>query len=772
MAKPLQLLLVEDNPDDAEILLRELRRAGYEPIWQRVETEADFVARLAGPLELILSDYSLPTFSGLRAAQLLRASGRDIPFILVSGMVGEEVAVEAMKCGATDYLLKDRIARLGSAVERALQQKRLRDEHNITELALAEEAVHRRFLLEQAKDGIYMIDEGFQVVEANPSFASMLGYAPDETLRLHPWDWDLVHSTREKFQTVWPELPASHGTYETQIRRKDGSVFDAEISYNVARWNSQKQLFHICRDITERKRAQANLQESEERFRQLAENINEVFWMTDPGKKQMLYISPAYETIWGRTCESLYAQPQSWLDSVHPDDLERVLQAAMVQQVQGTFDEKYRILRPDRSVRWIRDRAFPVRNEAGQVLRLVGVAEDITNHQQLEEQLRQSQKMEAVGQLAGGVAHDFNNILAVIQMQADLLKALGELSPAQVESADEIGKAVQRAMGLTRQLLVFSRREAMQPRDIDLNESITQMTKMLHRILGEDIGMHFEFASQPLLIHADPGMMDQVLMNLAVNSRDAMPGGGELIIETSAVEFDEFAVSQSPEARMGSFVCLSVSDNGCGIPAAILPQIFEPFFTTKDVGKGTGLGLATVFGIVQQHRGWIDVYSEIGQGTTFRIYLPRLEKFSTLKPAQSTLETVSSGNETILVVEDEAPLRLILCTALERCGYRIHQAASGLAALEVWREHKNKISLLLTDMVMPHGMNGHDLATRLTAEKPSLKVIYCSGYVADAAGQDLSLNEGLNFLQKPFNLQNLTQTVRDSLDRINPAIKS
>ena len=312
----------------------------------------------------------------------------------------------------------------------------------------------------------------------------------------------------------------------------------------------------------------------------------------------------------------------------------------------------------------------------------------------------------------------------------------------------------------------------MQPRDIDLNESITQMTKMLHRILGEDIGMHFEFASQPLLIHADPGMMDQVLMNLAVNSRDAMPGGGELIIETSAVEFDEFAVSQSPEARMGSFVCLSVSDNGCGIPAAILPQIFEPFFTTKDVGKGTGLGLATVFGIVQQHRGWIDVYSEVGQGTTFRIYLPRLEKFSTLKPAQSTLETVSSGNETILVVEDEAPLRLILCTALERCGYRIHQAASGLAALEVWREHKNKISLLLTDMVMPHGMNGHDLATRLTAEKPSLKVIYCSGYVADAAGQDLSLNEGLNFLQKPFNLQNLTQTVRDSLDRINPAIKS
>src|SRR5260221_8530993 len=379
------------------------------------------------------------------------------------------------------------------------------------------------------------------------------------------------------------------------------------------------------------KRRTADLKQSEERFRQLAENINEVFWLTEPDKNRLVYVSPAYEQIWARTCESLYRAPDIWLETIHPEDRARIKQAAQAKQTLGTYDETYRIIRPDGSIRWIRDRAFPVRGTKGEVIRIVGVARDITAHRQLEEQFRQSQKMEAIGQLAGGVAHDFNNILAVIQMQADLLKDEAGIASSQLESADEIIKATQRAADLTRQLLLFGRRQSMQLHHLNLNEVVTNMAKMLQRLLGGHIRMQFKLAPQPLLINADASMMDQILLNLAVNSRDAMPKGGDLVIETSAVEFDEFSAVQSPQARPGLFVCLSVSDTGTGIPPEILPRIFEPFFTTKEIGKGTGLGLATVFGIVQQHKGWINVYSEVGRGTTVRVYLPRLARISDQK---------------------------------------------------------------------------------------------------------------------------------------------
>jgi CheY-like chemotaxis protein len=382
----------------------------------------------------------------------------------------------------------------------------------------------------------------------------------------------------------------------------------------------------------------------------------------------------------------------------------------------------------------------------------------------MEEQFRQLQKMDAIGQLAGGVAHDFNNILAVIQMQSDLLKAGGNLSPAQLEFAEEIGTATQRAAALTRQLLLFSRKEVLQLRDLDLNQSINNMTKMLWRILGEDIQMQFKFAMQSLFIHADAGMMDQVLMNLAVNARDAMPKGGRLIIETSTVEFDESVLGQSAHARPGSFVCLSVSDTGCGIPAENLPRIFDPFFTTKDVGKGTGLGLATVFGIVQQHQGWIHVYSEPGHGTTFRIYLPRLVKMDQQKPEQPALTSMRGGNETILLVEDDAFLRASVRRALSQLGYRVLETINGNEALEAWRQHHDGIHLLLTDLVMPGGMTGKDLAGRLLTENPKLKVIYASGYSAEVAGKDFPLEEGVNFLAKPFQTFKLAQTVRQKLD--------
>jgi PAS domain S-box-containing protein len=406
----------------------------------------------------------------------------------------------------------------------------------------------------------------------------------------------------------------------------------------------------------------------------------------------------------------------------------------------------------------------PVKDSSGKIVGASKIAHDITARRKLEEQFRQSQKMEGIGQLAGGVAHDFNNILAIIEMQSGLLKGSGGLSAEQSEFADEISITVQRAAALTRQLLLFSRREVFQPRDMDLNESVANTTKMLKRILGENVQIQIKLSSQPMFIHADASMMDQILLNLVVNARDAMPNGGQLIIETSGVEFDEFAVTQSPQARVGSFVRLNVSDSGCGIPPEILPKIFEPFFTTKDVGKGTGLGLATVFGIVQQHQGWINVYSEVNHGTTFRVYLPRLGKNGSAKTSPSVLTTTSGGNETILLVEDDPSLRASVRKALSQLGYRILEAPTGVKALEVWKQNSGEIRLLLTDLVMPDKMTGKDLAQRILQENPGLKVIYMSGYSAEVVGKDFPLKEGVNFLTKPFQASKLAQTIRDSLD--------
>ena len=411
--------------------------------------------------------------------------------------------------------------------------------------------------------------------------------------------------------------------------------------------------------------------------------------------------------------------------------------------------------------------ASPIRDATGKTIGVSKVARDITQRRTLEAQFRQAQKLEGIGQLAAGVAHDFNNMLAVIQLQASLLKAGEGLSSQQLESASEIEKATERAANLTRQLLLFSRRQTMQLRDLDLNQSINDMTKMLRRTLGETIQVQFKFAMQPLFMHADAGMLDQVLMNLAVNAHDAMPKGGLLIIETSAVEFDESVRAQSPLARSGSFVCLSVGDTGCGIPPENLPRIFEPFFTTKDVGKGTGLGLATVFGIVQQHQGWINVYSEVGRGTIFRIYLPRLAAKSGQESGQPALATVRGGKETILLVEDEGALRSSMHKALLQLGYHVLESVSGGEALKVWEQHRNRIDLLVTDMVMPGGVTGKDLAERFLKENPKLKVIYTSGYSVELAGRDFPLEEGVNFLAKPFGADKLAQTVREKLDANN-----
>ncbi|HTZ21799.1 MAG TPA: ATP-binding protein [Opitutaceae bacterium] len=395
---------------------------------------------------------------------------------------------------------------------------------------------------------------------------------------------------------------------------------------------------------------------------------------------------------------------------------------------------------------------------------IVIIIRNNTERKRLEEQLRQSQKMEAFGQLAGGVAHDFNNILTVIQGNVSLLQA-PQLSAADRAAAiSETLRAAERAGNLTRQLLTFSRRQPIQLRDTDANEIVANMTRMLQRIIGEHIILETRYAPGGAPVRADSGMLEQALMNLAVNSRDAMPEGGRLTLETAAITLTAADVLNRPKARPGAFVRLRVIDTGCGIAPEYRSHLFEPFFTTKEVGKGTGLGLATVFGIVEQHAGWIEVESQTGAGTTFSLFLPRLP-YSLMELAQSSPPpSVRGGSETILVVEDEASVRGLMCRLLERHGYRVLAAESGAAALAVWREHRASIDLLVTDMVMPGGIGGRELANHLRAEKPSLKVIHCSGYTDEMLGPDSPLRDTRSFLAKPFDHPAFLRRVRECLD--------
>ena len=511
-------------------------------------------------------------------------------------------------------------------------------------------------------------------------------------------------------------------------------------------------------------RTQAALQESEQRFRELAESVEEVFWLTDADRNQIIYISPAYEKIWGRTCASLYGSPRIWLETIHPDDRARIASAVETKPARGDYDETYRILRPDGTVRWIHERAFPVRGATGEIIRVVGTAEDITERRQLEEHLRQSQKMEAIGQLAGGVAHDFNNILAVIMMQVELTAMTEQLPEPVEEGLGQIRAAAERAANLTRQLLMFSRKQVMQPRELDLNEAVTSLNKMLQRIIGEDVRLKLNLHPHPLHTRADAGMLDQLLMNLVVNARDAMPDGGRIIIETSEKVFTEAEAALIPDAWPGRHVCLRVTDTGSGISPENLAHIFEPFFTTKAPGEGTGLGLATVFGIVKQHGACLAVQTEVGRGTTFEIYLRATEKMVKLPEETKVKPKLRRGTETILLVEDEPEVRMLTRLVLEQQGYRILEAAHGVEALKIWEENQGTIQLLFTDIVMPEGINGRELAGCLRARNPKLRVIFSSGYSADFAGRELALQAGQHFIQKPSRPQEVLRTVRQCLD--------
>ena len=634
-----RVLHVEDNPRDAELMKETLLAEQLDCDIVRVETREAYLAALdQGEFDLIVCDYSLPSFQGEEALEIAASKWSHIPFLFLSGTIGEEMAVEALKKGATDYVLKGNLARLSNAVHRALREAQERTEREKAEEALRNSEERYRRLFERNLAGVFRSTVAGRILECNQAFARIFGYdSPEELRGVGASDLYMEASERERF--------------------------------------------------LERLRAERTIVGYEERFR-----------------------------------------------------------------------------RRDGSVAWTLENATLLGDVAGEEGVLEGTMIDITERKNLEEQFRQAQKMEAVGRLAGGVAHDFNNILTAILGYGDLLRAsLSGDSPLQ-EDVEEIRKAAERAATLTRQLLAFSRRQVLTMEVLDLNHLVRDLEKMLRRVIGEDVRIVTLFDRSLGRVRADRGQLEQVLMNLVVNARDAMPGGGTLTIETRNDEIDEARAREHPGLRPGAAVLLAVSDTGTGMDEDTKSHIFEPFYTTKEKEKGTGLGLATVYGIIEQSGGQIFVHSEPGHGTRFEIYLPRVAASADDGvPALQAGSTGIGGTETVLLVERDDAVRRLARETLDPLGYVVLAAERAERGLEIAKEHRGPIHLLVTDVVMP-GLTGTGLVASLAKLRPGIPVLYMSGYTESAAIRNGFLEPGAPLLQKPFGPAELARRVRQTLD--------
>ena len=612
--------------------------------------------------------------------------------------------------------------------------------------ALDASEIKYRSVVENIKEVIFQTDRDGLWTFLNPAWMEITGFKIRDSLGtsfadyIHPDDRD---RHREIIQEVI-ERRKSYCRDETRYVAADGTFRWMEV-YAQPILNASEGVHGVTgtlSDITERKRAEAEIQKlaAFPRF-----SPDPVMELASDGT--LTYVNHAAREM---ARQLKVEQPEAIL----PANAAAIAQECL-RQGQSKLSQQLQL--NGRTLTWS---FFPI--IPSQVVHCYGA--DSTERLNLEAQLRHAQKLESVGQLAAGVAHDFNNILTIIQGHSDRLVAQCEPTSPMVEPLRQVSAAAKRAASLTQQLLMFSRKQKMQPKVIDLNKVIGNMTKMLQRLLGDDITLESCCASTLPCIEADTGMMEQIIMNLSVNARDAMPRGGKLSIATATAAIDEAYAQHHPEARPGQFVHLIVTDTGTGMTPETLSRIFEPFFTTKEVGKGTGLGLATVYGIVKQHSGWIETKSELGIGTTFSIFIPSSSKsFETSFERIGPRPDIKGGHETILLVEDEPVLRELARVILKDYNYEVLEAASGIDALKVWEKHAGRIDLLLTDMVMPEGMTGRELAEELKTRKPDLKVVYTSGYSSDVMGGDIGLRDTM-FLQKPYPPPLLAKTVRDCLD--------
>ncbi len=673
-ARNVRILFVEDSEDDALLLIRELTRGGYAVDSQRVHAEDTLRDALRQPWDVVISDFSMPDFSGLQAFEILRAVAPELPVIFVSGVLGEERAVEAMRLGARDYFVKGKISRLCAAVGRELGEADNLRKRLEAERALAREERRYRSIFESASVGIIEIDLA--------SIGIMIDAIPPE------------HRTDVR---AWLRSSAdSVGRAARQIRV-------------VAANRAAKGMFAVAT------------------LDQLSAFI--------AGR------AAGSSSVWDPLLEAIALGKTS-------------------------FEREVEIETPDKHVvNVLLSATLP--DDHADLGNVVFAIVDLAERRRLENQMRAVQRMESVGRLAGGIAHDFNNILAVVTTYAGFVAEDNGLSERAREDVAAIIGAAKRAATLTQQLLAFSRRQRQHPVVLDLNATVRGFHLMIRRVVGEDVHLALHLGDRLGHIRADPSQLEQVLLNLVVNARDAMPTGGRLTLETANAELGaDYGLDKLAEVPPGSYVSLTVSDSGTGMDEATRSRAFEPFFTTKAAGKGTGLGLSTVYGIVKQTGGFVWIYSEPGHGTAFKIYFPRTEEAhrTVAKPASVS---VVDGTETIVLAEDEVQVRRALRRILEKHGYQVLEALDPAHALRLCEEHPGPIDLLLTDVVMPN-MSGSELAEGARALRPQLKTVFMSGYTATAIVDHGMLGADEAYLTKPFTRDELLQRLREVLDKGDP----
>jgi PAS domain S-box-containing protein len=884
----LRILVVDDEPAHAEAIRRELESSDAKPQVRVATSLAEYhglVAEFSPDLALI--DFLLPDGE---ATSVLRSPPEEatFPIVMMTSHGNENIAVEAMRQGAIDYVVKsvDAFRQMPHTVEKAMRAWAVLKDRQQTRSALQHSEARYRLLVENSQEAIYVLqDARFKFV--NRKCLELAGLAEAEMLRRSILDFvpepdrQLVHMQHqhvcssdgsaqsqeirftlphgeERWMSVnavrieWEGRPATlnfatditerrraelalrrwadafehcaHGIaigvpginrvlvcnpalarmlqrsvqeingmpivslytpeyhqrlaawiaeadrvgqvrYEACMVRADGSSFPVQMDIVSVLDKDGKTKYRVAtaQDISQQKQTLENLRQSEQRFRDISFSTADWVWEVDP-EGRYTFASESVEHLLGYRPEEILGRTP--FDLMPKPEAERVSRLFCdIASARRPFSglENTNLHKSGRLV-VLETSGVPVFDASGNFQGYRGMDRDITARKQLEAQLRQAQKLEAVGQLAGGVAHDFNNILAAIMMQLNLLQMNQALDRKTLSALDELQEEAQRAAGLTRQLLMFSRRAVLDVKPLDVDAVVENLLKMLRRLIGENVDLQFGRRTALPLVEADAGMIEQVLMNLVVNARDAMPRGGTIKIATTAVAFPPASIPQESIRRGGRFVCLAVSDTGDGMDAETLKRIFEPFFTTKEVGKGTGLGLATVHGIAAQHKGWVEVDSAVGAGSTFRVYLPAIEQSSASAAPRRELSPLVGGKETILVVEDQPKVRRLIALTLRAQGYAVHEAGTGQEAIAVWQQHQGQIDLLFTDMIMPEGLTGLELTERLRAAKPGLKAIISSGYSAEIAQKDAIDKAGVIYLAKPYEAQTLTEVVRRCLD--------
>ncbi|OFW13948.1 MAG: hypothetical protein A3H29_08520 [Acidobacteria bacterium RIFCSPLOWO2_02_FULL_67_21] len=631
-------------------------------------------------------------------------------------------------------------------------------ERKRAEMATQATDVRYRTLFEYAPDGIVIADRQGHFVDANGSICRMLGYSRDALIRLSASDIVVPAEVEHIGPALLSIVSASDYRREWQFQRKDRSVFSADV---IATVMPDGNLLALIRDVTSRNQADEAIRISEERIRFALHSAHVGIWDMDY-TSGVLRWSDVMETQYDLSPGTFGGTFEAFIERVHPEDRASVLDiVGNAMKTRADFSMLNRTTWSDGTVRWLSGAGRVVLDAGGHPLRAIGISQDVTERRALEAQFQQAQKMEAVGRLAGGVAHDFNNLLTVILGFCDLLLADGSPDDPRRPDIAEIHKAGMRAADLTRQLLAFSRKQIIEPTLLDLNAVLTDMRPMLGRLIKEDVKVLFHVAPRLAGITADRGQVEQVVVNLAVNAQDAMPQGGTLTIETANIDLDEHYTAMHFDVTPGPFVVLTVTDSGTGMTPDVREHLFEPFFTTKEVGKGTGLGLATIHGIVARSGGSVSVYTEVGLGTSFKVYFPQAAAEAVAaRPTAPAL--VQGGTERVLVVEDAEGLRDLTKRLLERQGYTVVVAANAEDARRRFEEAP--CDVLLTDVVMP-GSSGPELSRQLVKLSPGLKVIYMSGYTDEAIVQHGVLKPGIVFLHKPFSAVALGQKIREALDR-------